>query len=101
MIFTFLSCLFPNSLLFVFLIGIPVYLFMLTVWELFYYYSSLFISLDLFIVNYQLTNQNNLLSSLVSEWIDYQTQQTKLKEYEPKQVEIDDAIKHTLDKLSK
>ena len=43
----------------------------------------------------------NLVSSLVSEWIDYQTQQTKLKEYEPKQVEINDAIKHTLDKLSK
>ena len=109
MIFTLLYQIFQDKL-FIFLFGIPIYICVLSIWEHFHYYSSLIIGIDLFTVihnqkkyksiNDTLQTEKNI--SLLSNLLDFQKKKENkiINQYKPKQMNIDDTIKHTLDKIN-
>ena len=96
---------------YVLIFSVPLYLLCLTLWEPFQYYSPLLINIDLFIVITQQINNknkktNNENISLLSKIIEFQDKEKNKqntiinKNYKLKQVQINDTIKHTLDKIT-
>ena len=87
-----------------FIFGIPIYIILFTI-NLFYFYSSLLIGIDLFtlqtiIFNKQQSQQQsitNQITPLLIKWFDYKND--IIKDYKPKNVQINDVIEHTLENL--
>lgn len=112
MLFTFIHFFlkkYKKHYLITFYIGIPIYMILYN-YSLFQYYSSLIIPIDLFTLNYSISNNNNELNNITREftklashyfnYINKKNNNDKMvKDYKQKKINIKDTLKHTLENL--